>query len=73
MDAHENVAVCQVSSSRDLVLLEGCCSTVLDTLKRYLPPVEYFPVCLDFEQDDEPGTKFFKVQVLSFQLILCNF
>ena len=47
--------------------------TVLDTLKRHLPPVEFFPVCSDFEQDDEAGTIFFQVPVLSFRLVLYNF
>ena len=46
---------------------------VLNTLKRHLPLVEFFPVCLDFEQDDEASTIFFQIQVLSFRLLLCNF
>ena len=33
--------------------------TVLDTLKPHLPLVEFFPVCLDFEQDDGASTIFF--------------
>ena len=74
LDAQENVAVCQVSCSRDLILLGGCCSmTVLDTLKRHLPPVNFFPVFSDFELDDEAGTIFFQAQVLSFRMVLCNF
>ena len=45
----------------------------LENLKRHLPPVEFFPVCLGFEQDDEAGTIFFHIQILSFRLVLCNF
>ena len=47
--------------------------TVLDILKQHLPPIEFFPVCLDFEQDDEAGAIFFQVQVLSFRLFFLYF
>ena len=46
---------------------------VLDTLKRHFPPVGFFLVCLDFEQDDEAGTIFFSFRFCHFDWFYVTF